>query len=87
MRGDACIVSVPATANPADRFAVGPGGFDRRAIEQVGGVKERRPSGLQSVGALPRRCGLDDAHIACALAPNIAPTACNAACARVRNPG
>jgi hypothetical protein len=23
-------------ANPADRFAVGPGGFDRNAIERVG---------------------------------------------------
>ena len=25
------------------------------------GAKERRPSGLHTVGALPRRCGLDDA--------------------------
>jgi hypothetical protein len=42
---------------------------------------------LQSVGALPRRGGLDDAHIACALAPNIAPTDCNAARDGGRNPG
>jgi hypothetical protein len=42
---------------------------------------------LHGVGALPRREALPMTHIACGFAPNIAPTLCNAAHVRVRNPG
>jgi len=45
-------------SDPADRFALGPGGFDRRAIERVApGGKCRCPGGLHEDEALPRRSG------------------------------